>query len=57
MDRLAWRRTWFQVHKWLGLLLAVLIVPVSLSGAALVWHDALDRLVHPDAMRCRARRG
>jgi uncharacterized iron-regulated membrane protein len=41
------RATWFQVHKWLGLLLAILIVPIAVSGAALVWHDALDRLVNP----------
>ncbi|MFS0772210.1 PepSY-associated TM helix domain-containing protein [Sphingomonas sp. 1P08PE] len=47
MDKLAWRRTWFQVHKWIGLILAILIIPISLSGAALVWHDALDRLVNP----------
>ena len=47
MSRLAWRRLWFQVHKWIGLTLAILIVPVSLSGAALVWHDALDRMVNP----------
>ncbi|MDP1027427.1 PepSY-associated TM helix domain-containing protein [Sphingomonas sp. KR1UV-12] len=47
MSKLAWRRTWFQVHKWIGLILAILIVPISLSGAALVWHDALDRVVNP----------
>ena len=47
MNRLAWRRTWFQVHKWIGLILAILIVPLSLSGAALVWHEGLDRLVNP----------
>lgn len=41
------RRTWFQVHKWIGLLLAFLIIPISLSGAALVWHDALDAMVNP----------
>lgn len=41
------RRTWFQVHKWIGLLLAVLIIPISVTGAALVWHDALDELVNP----------
>ena len=41
------RATWFQVHKWLGLLLAILVVPIAVSGAALVWHDALDRLVNP----------
>jgi uncharacterized iron-regulated membrane protein len=41
------RGLWFQVHKWIGLLLAALIVPISLSGAALVWHDGLDALVNP----------
>lgn len=47
MTKLAWRRTWFQVHKWIGLLLAVLIIPISLTGSALVWHDALDRAINP----------
>jgi uncharacterized iron-regulated membrane protein len=42
------RRTWFQLHKWLGLSLAVLIVPVSLTGAALVWHDALVAALNPE---------
>jgi len=41
------RRMWFQVHKWIGLLLAIIIIPLSLSGAALVWHDALDQAVNP----------
>jgi uncharacterized iron-regulated membrane protein len=47
MGKLAMRRAWFQVHKWIGLILAILIIPLSLSGAALVWHDALDRIVDP----------
>jgi len=47
MNKLAWRRTWFQVHKWIGLILAILIIPLSISGAALVWHDQLDRIVNP----------
>jgi uncharacterized iron-regulated membrane protein len=47
MTKLAWRRTWFQIHKWIGLILAILIIPLSLSGAALVWHDALDHIVNP----------
>lgn len=47
MTKQAWRRTWFQVHKWIGLLLAVLIIPISLTGSALVWHDALDRTANP----------
>jgi len=41
------RAIWFQVHKWIGLSLALLIIPISLSGAALVWHDGLDAMVNP----------
>jgi uncharacterized iron-regulated membrane protein len=41
------RGFWFQVHKWIGLSLALLIIPISLSGAALVWHDWLDGLINP----------
>jgi uncharacterized iron-regulated membrane protein len=41
------RRFWLNVHLWLGLGVAVLLVPVSLSGALLVWHDHLDALVNP----------
>ena len=47
MTTLALRRAWFQVHKWLGLTLAILIIPLSLSGAALVWDEPLDRLANP----------
>lgn len=47
MNRLRWRRWWFRVHQWLGVALALLVIPLSLSGAALVWHDGLDRLLHP----------
>jgi len=45
--KLRLRGLWFQVHKWIGLTLAILIVPISLSGAALVWHDALDSAINP----------
>jgi uncharacterized iron-regulated membrane protein len=48
MTTLQLRRAWFQVHKWIGLILAILIIPLSLSGAALVWDEALDRLANPD---------
>jgi len=41
------RQFWFQIHKWLGLALAILIIPISLTGAALVWHDALELALHP----------
>ncbi|MBX9825512.1 MAG: PepSY domain-containing protein [Xanthobacteraceae bacterium] len=41
------RRVWLQIHLWPGIGLAVLLVPLSLSGAALVWHDHLDALISP----------
>ena len=43
------RAGWLQVHKWIGLLLAVLIIPISLTGSALVWHDWLDETLNPGA--------
>ncbi|MET0294371.1 MAG: PepSY-associated TM helix domain-containing protein [Phenylobacterium sp.] len=53
------RRLWLDVHLWIGAGLLVLLIPLSLSGAALVWHDPLDRLLYaeryavsgPDASR------
>ncbi len=47
MSKIGMRNAWFQVHKWIGLLLAVLIIPLSVSGAALVWDDALDHALNP----------
>ena len=46
-SRIRLRNLWFKVHKWLGILLALLVVPISLSGAALVWHDWLDAQINP----------
>ena len=41
------RGLWFSIHKWIGILLAVLIIPISLTGSALVWHDWLDESLNP----------
>ena len=41
------RLLWMTIHKWIGLLLAVLIIPISLTGSALVWHDWVDEAVNP----------
>ena len=35
------------MHLCIGLGVAVLLVPISLSGAVLVWHDQLDALINP----------
>ena len=42
------RKIWFQLHKWIGILLAILIIPISLTGSALVWHDWLDEALNPE---------
>ena len=41
------RAAWLQVHKWIGLTLAILIIPICLTGSALVWHDWLDEKLYP----------
>ena len=41
------RRLWLNVHLWIALGLAVLLIPISISGALLVWHDDLDALLNP----------
>ena len=41
------RRIWLNVHLWIGIGLAVLLVPIGLSGSFLVWHDAIDPWLYP----------
>jgi uncharacterized iron-regulated membrane protein len=41
------RTVWWTLHRWTGLALALLLVPIAVSGALLVWHDHLDALLHP----------
>lgn len=41
------RKLWFQVHKWLGLLLFLILIPLSASGSLLVWHDWTDGIFNP----------
>jgi len=35
------------LHRWVGVGFAVLLVPIAISGALLVWHDHLDAVIHP----------
>jgi len=46
MTKIGLRKAWFQAHKWIGLILAIVIVPICLTGSALVWHDGLDRMLN-----------
>lgn len=41
--RLFLRRVVFQIHLWVGVLLSLYLVMISLSGALLVYHDTLTR--------------
>ncbi len=47
MTKIAMRNAWFQVHKWIGLILAILIIPLCVTGSALVWDEALDHQLNP----------
>jgi uncharacterized iron-regulated membrane protein len=35
------------IHRWIGIGLLVLLVPIAVSGALLTYHDEFDSLVHP----------
>jgi uncharacterized iron-regulated membrane protein len=41
------RTVWWTLHRWIGIGLALLLAPIAVSGALLVWHDHLDALIHP----------
>ena len=45
------RHLWFSVHKWIGLLLLIVLIPVSASGSLLVWHDWTDGIANPQRYR------
>lgn len=42
------RRLWLDVHLWIGVGLLVALIPLSVTGSALVWHDALDRMLYAE---------
>ena len=46
-SRQALRRAWWQVHKWTGLILMILLIPLGLSGVVLAWDDAIDHGLNP----------
>jgi uncharacterized iron-regulated membrane protein len=50
------RRTWlrralFQVHLWSGISVGLIATVVGLTGSAIVYKDALDRIITPDRFR------
>ncbi|MBU3078814.1 PepSY-associated TM helix domain-containing protein [Sphingomonas quercus] len=47
MTKVGMRNAWFQVHKWIGLILAIAIIPICVTGAALVWDEPLGEMLNP----------
>jgi uncharacterized iron-regulated membrane protein len=47
MTKVQLRNAWFQIHKWIGIILAIILIPLSLTGSMLVWDEPLDRLLEP----------
>ncbi len=41
------RRLWLNVHLWIGVGLALLLIPISISGGLLVYYDEIDALLSP----------
>lgn len=48
------RRTWFSVHRWIGIGLGVWFALVGLTGSILVFEDAIDAWLNPDLLSTRA---
>lgn len=42
------RKLWLDIHLWIGAGLFVLLIPLSLTGSALVWRESLDRVLHAE---------
>jgi len=40
------RRLWLDVHLWIGAGLLVALIPLSVTGSILIWHDQLDRALY-----------
>lgn len=38
---------WQRLHRWIGLGIALLLVPIAITGSLLVWRDHVDALVSP----------
>jgi uncharacterized iron-regulated membrane protein len=47
VSRQAWRKAWWQAHKWIGLALMIFLIPLGLSGIVLAWDDAIDHAINP----------
>ena len=54
MQLWSWRKTARRLHLWLGLSVGLLLVLISLSGAAVVFYVELDQALHPQLQQAQA---
>ena len=40
------RQFWLDLHLWIGAGLLIVLVPISVTGSILVWHEQLDRALY-----------
>jgi len=55
MQLWSWRKTARRLHLWLGLSVGLLLVLISLSGAAVVFYVELDQALHPQLQQAQAK--
>ncbi|MDB5738602.1 MAG: PepSY protein [Sphingomonas bacterium] len=46
-NRQGLRKAWFQAHKWIALVLMIVLIPLGLTGVVLAWDDAIDHGLNP----------
>jgi uncharacterized iron-regulated membrane protein len=49
------RRAFVLAHRWLGVALAIFLVPAALTGSVLVWKTGIDEWLNPDLHRAPSR--
>ena len=45
------RKNLLQIHRWLGIALAMLLVITGVTGSLLAFHHEIDALLNPDLHR------
>ncbi|GAB4469486.1 MAG: PepSY-associated TM helix domain-containing protein [Burkholderiaceae bacterium] len=50
------RKTWFSIHRWLGIGLGLWFALVGLTGSVLVFEDPIDAWLNPDLLTTADRR-
>ncbi len=41
------RKLWIVTHRWVGIILFIPLIVLGITGSALVWPEATERLAHP----------